>query len=160
MRSPAARDCATVGATGSWRIPDTDRQITGSRQHRTRLACAAVSTVIARRSDWQRMRIWASAHAVDDLYQGLVPATVPYFVLERHFSYAATSGLALAATVGSAVPQPLIGWIADRKRFSWLSPRALALAAIGFGFAGVAQSYAAVWLLLLLSGLGVALFHP
>jgi FSR family fosmidomycin resistance protein-like MFS transporter len=106
------------------------------------------------------MRVWATAHAVDDLYQGLVPATVPYFVLERNFSYAAASGLALAATVGSAVPQPLIGWIADRKRFSWLSPLGLALAAIGFGFAGVAHSYAAVWLLLLLSGLGVALFHP
>ena len=55
----------------------------------------------------QRMRVWATAHAVDDLYQGLVPATVPYFVLERNFSYAAASGLALAATVGSAVPQPL-----------------------------------------------------
>ena len=111
-------------------------------------------------SNWTRMRVWATAHAVDDLYQGLVPATVPYFVLERDFSYAAASGLALAATVGSAVPQLLVGWIADRRGLSWLSPAGLALAAIGFGLAGVAHSYVAVWLLLLLSGLGVAMFHP
>lgn len=106
------------------------------------------------------MRIWASAHAVDDLYQGLVPATVPYFVLERHFSYAAASGLALAATFGSALPQLLVGWIADRRAVRWMSPVGLALAAGGFGLAGLMQPYAAVFALLLVSGLGVALFHP
>ena len=106
------------------------------------------------------MRIWASAHAVDDLYQGLVPATVPFFVLERHFSYAAASGLALAATFGSALPQLLVGWIADRRAVRWMSPLGLALAAAGFGLAGTVDAYAAVWALLLTSGLGVALFHP
>jgi MFS transporter, FSR family, fosmidomycin resistance protein len=111
-------------------------------------------------SNWTRMRVWATAHAVDDLYQGLVPATVPYFVLERDFSYAAASGLALAATVGSAVPQLLVGWIADKRGLHWLSPVGLACAAVGFGLAGVVDSYVAVWLLLLLSGLGVAMFHP
>jgi len=111
-------------------------------------------------SNWTRMRVWATAHAVDDLYQGLVPATVPYFVLERDFSYAAASGLALAATVGSAVPQLLVGWIVDRHGLRWLSPAGLAVAATGFGLAGVVDSYVAVWLLLLLSGLGVAMFHP
>ena len=34
-------------------------------------------------SPWQRMRIWTTAHAVDDFYQGLVPAAVPFFVLQR-----------------------------------------------------------------------------
>ncbi|MDA0166361.1 MFS transporter [Solirubrobacter ginsenosidimutans] len=114
----------------------------------------------APRSAWQRMRVWATAHAVDDLYQGLVPATVPYFVLERDFSYSAASGLALAATVGSAVPQLLVGWAADRRGLSWLSPVGLALAATGFGLAGLAPTYATIWLALLLSGLGVAMFHP
>src|SRR4051794_26932657 len=113
------------------------------------------------RTDWQRMRIWGGAHAIDDLYQGLVPATVPYFVLGRGFSYAAASGLALAATVGSAVPQLLVGWVADRRTLRWMSPLGLVLAAAcGFGLAGVVPGYAAVWALLLVSGLGVALFHP
>src|SRR5579875_2053783 len=38
---------------------------------------------------WQRMRLWGLAHAIDDLYQGLVPASVPYFVLDRHYGYVA-----------------------------------------------------------------------
>ena len=57
-------------------------------------------------SAWRRVRLWAGAHAVDDLYQGLIRAAVPYFVLQRHFSYVEASGLVLAATLGSALPQP------------------------------------------------------
>src|SRR4051812_3925020 len=111
-------------------------------------------------TDWRRMRVWFAAHAVDDLYQGLVPAAIPYFVLERHYSYAAASGLALAATVGSAAPQLVVGLIADRRRLLWMSPRGLLLAGLGAGLAGLTRPYPAVFGLLVLSGLGVALFHP
>jgi MFS transporter, FSR family, fosmidomycin resistance protein len=111
-------------------------------------------------AEWKRMRVWFSAHAVDDLYQGIVPASIPFFVLERHYSYAAASGLALAATVGSAVPQLLIGLLADRRPLLWMAPLGLLLAGIGAGTAGLLDAYAAVFALLLLSGLGIAMFHP
>ncbi|HWK28330.1 MAG TPA: MFS transporter [Solirubrobacter sp.] len=111
-------------------------------------------------SNWQRMRVWATAHAVDDLYQGLVPAAVPFFVLERGYSYAAASGLALAATFGSAIPQPLIGHLADRHALRWLAPAGLILAAIGVGLSGLVVPYPAVFALLLVSGFGIAMFHP
>src|ERR1700749_5068013 len=55
---------------------------------------------------WRRMRLWIAAHAIDDMYQGLVPASVPYFVLDRHYSYVAASGLALAPTLQFHLPQP------------------------------------------------------
>ena len=106
------------------------------------------------------MRLWASAHAVDDFYQGLVPAAVPYFVLERHFSYLGASGLAMAATLGSALPQVAIGVLADRRRLSWMSPLGLTLAGVGAGLAGLAPGYVLVFGCLLLSGFGVAMFHP
>ena len=109
---------------------------------------------------WQRMRVWATAHATADLYQGLVPAAVPYFVLERNLSYSAASGLALAATFGSAVPQLAIGLLADRRRVRLMAPLGLILAAIGVGLTGVVASYPAVVALLLVSGFGVAMFHP
>jgi len=113
-----------------------------------------------RMTEWRRMRVWFSAHAIDDLYQGLVPAAIPYFVLERHYGYGAASGLALAATVGSAVPQLLVGVIADRRRVLWMAPLGLALAGVGVGLAGLVHLYGAVFVLLVLSGLGVAMFHP
>ncbi|MGW4773596.1 MFS transporter [Nocardia sp. NPDC004278] len=111
-------------------------------------------------SDWRRMRHWAIAHMVDDFYQGLVPASIPFFVLERDYSYVAASGLALAATLGSALPQPILGVLADRWRLLWLAPAGVSVAGLGAGLAGLAPTYPLVWALLLLSGLGVAAFHP
>lgn len=122
----------------------------------------SVETVAAKRGDpvWKRMRHWVFAHIVDDFYQGLVPASIPFFVLERDYSYVAASGLALAATLGSSLPQPVLGVLADRRKLLWLAPAGLAAAGIGAGLAGLAPSYPLVWILLLLSGLGVAAFHP
>ncbi|MEW1913539.1 MFS transporter [Kitasatospora sp. NPDC085895] len=109
---------------------------------------------------WRRMGLWGAAHAVDDFYQGLVPAVVPYFALDRGYDYVAVGGLAMAATVGSAVPQPFVGLAVDRWRLGGAAALGVALAGVGLGAAGLVSSYAAVWLLVLLSGLGVAMFHP
>ena len=106
------------------------------------------------------MRLWAAAHAIDDMYQGLVPASVPYFVLDRHYSYVAASGLALAATLGSSLPQPVIGLLVDKWRLGWMAAAGVSLAGAGAGLSGLAPAYPMVWLLLLASGLGVAMFHP
>jgi MFS transporter, FSR family, fosmidomycin resistance protein len=106
------------------------------------------------------MRLWAAAHAIDDMYQGLVPASVPYFVLDRHYSYVAASGLTLAATLGSSLPQPVIGLLVDKWRMGWMAAAGVSLAGIGAGLSGLAPAYPMVWALLLASGLGVAMFHP
>lgn len=117
-------------------------------------------TAAKRPGNWHRMRLWCAAHAVDDLYQGIVPASVPYFVLDRHYSYVAASGLALAATLGSSLPQPFIGLIVDRWRPGWMAAAGVSLAGAGAGLSGLAPAYLMVFLLLLFSGLGVAMFHP
>lgn len=111
-------------------------------------------------SAWRRMRLWALAHAIDDLYQGLVPSIVPYFVLDRHYGYVAASGLTLAATLGSAVPQPFFGVIADRRNAGWMAGAGVGLAGLGLSVAGLLPGYGAVWCAILLSGFGVAMFHP
>jgi len=92
-------------------------------------------------SIWQRMRVWGAAHAVDDLYQGLVPASVPYFVLDRHYGYVAASGLSLAATLGAALPQPIVGLLVDRYAASWLAPTGVGLAGVGVGLSGLVPGY-------------------
>jgi MFS transporter, FSR family, fosmidomycin resistance protein len=106
------------------------------------------------------MRLWAAAHAVDDVYQGLVPACVPYFVLDRHYGYVAASGLSLAATLGSALPQLVLGFAVDRYPLSWMAGAGVSLAGVGLGLSGVLPGYALVWMSLFASGLGVAMFHP
>ena len=111
-------------------------------------------------SAWRRMRLWAAAHAVDDLYQGLVPACVPYFVLDRHYGYVAASGLSLAATLGAALPQLAVGFVVDRYAVRWMAGAGVSLAGIGAGLSGILPGYALAWLALFASGLGVAMFHP
>ncbi len=112
------------------------------------------------RTTWQRMRLWTLAHAIDDLYPGLVPAIVPYFVLDRHYGYVAVSGLTLAATFGSSLPQPFFGLVVDRLRAGWMAGAGIGLAGLGLSLAGVFPAYAATWCMILLSGLGVSMFHP
>jgi MFS transporter, FSR family, fosmidomycin resistance protein len=126
----------------------------------TTAVASASASPPAPSSTWQRMRLWGIAHAVDDLYQGLVPASVPYFVLDRHYGYVAAAGLTMAATLGSSVPQPFVGVLVDRRRLPWLAAAGVALAGTALGLSGLLPSYAAVWALILLSGLGVAMFHP
>ncbi|MEV3936890.1 MFS transporter [Glycomyces sp. NPDC049804] len=111
-------------------------------------------------SPLRRMWLWGTAHAVDDLYQGLVPAVVPYFVLDRGYGYVAATGLTLAAALGASIPQPLFGLLVDRRRLDWFAPAGVALAGLGLGLAGLAGPYPLVLALVFLSGLGVAMFHP
>ena len=99
-------------------------------------------------------------HAVDDLYQGAVPALLPFFVAERHYSYAAASGLVLAGNLLASILQPAFGAITDKLRLGWLVGAGMSVAGIGVGLSGLSGSYQLTWLALSLSGLGVAAFHP
>lgn len=102
----------------------------------------------------------SGTHVADDLYQGVVPAVLPFFIIERGFSYAAVSGLVLAATLTSSVLQPVFGYLADRRPMTWVISGGLALGGIGAGLSGLFDSYALVWLCVALSGVGVAAYHP
>lgn len=102
----------------------------------------------------------SSAHLVDDAYQGVVPALLPFLVAERHYSYAAVSGLTLAATLLSSVAQPVFGWWTDRRPRRWMIPAGILTAATGVASVGLSSSYLLTWLVIALSGLGIAAFHP
>lgn len=104
--------------------------------------------------------LMTSAHVVDDLYQGAVPALLPFLVEQRHYSYTAVAGLTLAATVLSSVAQPAFGWWADRSPRRWLIPVGFLTAASGIALAGFTPNYLSTWLVIALAGLGVAAFHP
>ncbi|MEV4601389.1 MFS transporter [Amycolatopsis sp. NPDC049253] len=106
------------------------------------------------------MVVLVVGHAVDDLYQGAVPALVPFLVAERSYGYLAASGITLAATLLSAVVQPLFGVLTDRRALPWLVPAGMTVAGAGIGLSGLGNSYTLTWLAIALSGLGVAAYHP
>ena len=95
-----------------------------------------------------------------DIAQGSVPALLAFLVSRDHLSYAAASALILAATVSSSVIQPLFGHVSDRRSLPWLMPLGPALGGLGVALAGLAPSYALTFAAVVVSGLGVAAFHP
>ncbi|MET8003227.1 MFS transporter [Nonomuraea glycinis] len=107
-----------------------------------------------------RITILAAGHACVDVYQGAVPALVPFLVAGRGYGYVAVSGVVLAATLLSSVVQPVFGALTDRWRMPWLIPVSMTTAGLGVALSGVAGSYALTWLAVALSGLGVAAYHP
>ncbi len=104
--------------------------------------------------------MFAISHAVDDMYQGAVPALLPFFVADRHYSYAAAAGLMFALTALSSAIQPVFGALTDRLHLYWLVPAGLTLAGIGVALSGLTSSYPLTFLAIAVGGVGVAAFHP
>lgn len=113
-----------------------------------------------RAARFRPLTLLSVGHACVDVYQGAVAALVPFFVAERAYSYAAASGVVLAASLLSSVVQPLFGVLTDRRPLPWLLPVSTLTAGAGVAMAGVSGSYAATLAVVALSGVGVAAYHP
>ena len=106
------------------------------------------------------MAALSGGHTFTDMGQGAIPAMLPFLIAGRGYSYAAASALVLAATVSSSIVQPIFGAASDRRSLPWLMPGGLALTGVGLALSGVAPSYPLTFAAIVLSGLGVAAFHP
>jgi MFS transporter, FSR family, fosmidomycin resistance protein len=126
----------------------------------TETGAPAAPTTAPARGDIRAVGLLTVGHVANDINQGAVPALLPFLVLERGLSYAAAGGLVMAATVLSSAVQPLFGWLADARSAPWLVPGGLFTAGLGVALVGVAPTYPLIVAAVLLSGLGVAAFHP
>ena len=99
-------------------------------------------------------------HLITDMTQGAVPALLPFLIAEHHLSYAAAAGIVFAMTVVSSLVQPLFGYFADRLSRPWFMPVGVLLAGLGIAVTGVAPNYRFILLVVAVSGLGVAAYHP
>jgi MFS transporter, FSR family, fosmidomycin resistance protein len=110
--------------------------------------------------DKKAMAALSSGHMVTDLAQGALPALLPFLVLKFDLSYTMAAALVLAGTISSSVIQPLFGLWSDVRGALWLLPAGVAIAGAGMAGASVAPAYPLVLLAILVSGLGVAAYHP
>jgi FSR family fosmidomycin resistance protein-like MFS transporter len=106
------------------------------------------------------MATLSAGHLFTDVSQGSVPALLLFLISRDHLSYAAVSALVLAATISSSVIQPVLGHLSDRRSLPWLMPLGPALGGLGIALVGVAPSYGVIFACIVLSGIGVAAFHP
>src|SRR6476619_4810013 len=106
------------------------------------------------------MAALSSGHLATDFANGALPALLPFFVDKFALSYTLAAAVILASAVSSSIVQPLFGLWSDRRGAIWLLPAGVALAGIGIALAAVAPSYWLVLVFVVVSGLGVAAFHP
>jgi FSR family fosmidomycin resistance protein-like MFS transporter len=106
------------------------------------------------------MALLATAHLADDLNQSFIPALLPYLIVERHLSHQTAGTLVLCQAMSSSVIQPAIGHLADRRSMPWLIAVGLLLAGGGVAALGVLPTMPLLFLAALISGIGVAMFHP
>ena len=120
----------------------------------------AAATVRPTGVDRRAMAMLSAGHLFTDVGQGSIPALLPFLIVRDHLSYAGASALILAATIASSVIQPLFGHLSDRRSLPWLMPAGPILGGLGVALAAVAPSYALTFAAVVVSGIGVAAFHP
>lgn len=126
------------------------------------VALPSVASLPAERArpDMRLLGLLALGHMVIDINQGSLPAILPVLKDALNLSYAATGMIVLTANVTSSLIQPLFGYFADKTARRWLLPLSVLLSSLGLGFLGFAPSYAAVLTLVMITGFGVAAYHP
>lgn len=106
--------------------------------------------------------IWilSLGHLVTDINQGALPAMLPFFIAAYDLSYTAAASIVFAANLSSSVIQPIFGYAADRFSKPWLLSLGLILAGVGLGLTGLCKSYQLIMVLAVISGIGIAAYHP
>jgi FSR family fosmidomycin resistance protein-like MFS transporter len=110
--------------------------------------------------DKRAMTLLSAGHLGTDFANGALPALLPFLVDRFGLSYTLAATLMLASAVSSSVIQPLFGLWSDRRGALWLLPAGVGVAGAGIALAADAPSYWLVLLLVVVSGIGVAAYHP
>ncbi len=100
------------------------------------------------------------AHMCDDINQGALVATIPFLVLYGGYSYAAAAAVLFASNAASGIIQPLFGWLGDKVSRPWFMSLGIFLAGLGMTGVGLFSDYPLVMASAVVSGIGIAMFHP
>ncbi len=123
-------------------------------------AHAAAAPADRARPNYRLLVLLALGHLVIDTNQGSLPALLPYLKVALGLTYTATGVIVLMANITSSLVQPLFGFLADKTARRWLLPLSVVLSSLGLALSGVAPSYYAVLALVMVSGFGIAAYHP
>src|SRR5438445_818333 len=110
--------------------------------------------------DRRAMALLSTAHMATDFANGALPALIPFLKDRFSLSYTLVGVLILASQASSSLIQPLFGLWSDRRGALWMLPGGVVLAGVGIALAADAPRYWLVVVLVLVSGIGVAAFHP
>ncbi len=102
----------------------------------------------------------ALAHALNDAYASFLAPLLPRIMEKLEISIALAAALAMTFSIAASLLQPLLGYLADkhgRRAFLVAGP---ITTGVFISLMGLAPGFWTLMLLLTLSGLGSATFHP
>jgi len=106
------------------------------------------------------LAILSIGHLITDINQGALPALLPYFKEAFNLSYTMAGVILLSANLTSSIIQPALGHLSDRRPIGWFLPLAPFIACLGLSLTGFISNYSLLLLCVILSGFGIASFHP
>ena len=108
----------------------------------------------------RRLGVLTLGHFTIDAYSSFFLPLLPLLAQRLGLNYAMVGGLTAMASLSSSFLQPPFGMLADRLRRPWFVAFGPMIAAVFMASVGLAPSYEVLVALLVLGGVGVAMFHP
>lgn len=110
--------------------------------------------------DYRGLVLLSMGHMITDITSGALPAMLPFLKEALGLSYAMAGTVVLVSNLMSSVIQPAFGYLTDRKSLLWFLPMGCFCAGLGMALVGWSASYHQLIIMVALSGLGVAIYHP
>ncbi|NOY60709.1 MAG: MFS transporter [Calditrichaeota bacterium] len=107
-----------------------------------------------------RVALLSAAHFVNDTYPGFVAPLLPLLMDKIGFGLTLAAVLTSIMAVFNSLAQPLFGHLADRMKTPYFTIFGPLVTAVFLGSIGLWHSYAALIVILVISGLGTSAFHP
>src|SRR4030043_1245374 len=106
------------------------------------------------------LALLSTAHLVTDVNQGALPALLPFFKEALNLSYTMAGTILLSANIPSSIIQPVFGHLSDRRPIGWVLPFSPLIACLGLSLSGLISNYSVLLICVMVSGIGIASFHP
>ncbi len=99
-------------------------------------------------------------HLTVDLYQGALPAILPFLKENLGLTYTMAGVIMIVANFTSSLMQPIFGLLSDKEEQPFLLPLGVFTAGLGYSLLSVPSQYLGVLGLVIVGGLGVSAYHP
>lgn len=107
-----------------------------------------------------RITLISSAHFINDTYPGFLAPLLPLLMDKIGFGLTMAAFLASIMAIFNSLAQPVFGHLADRMKRPHMVVWGPLLTTLFFGSIGLVNSYTALVIILIISGIGTAAFHP
>lgn len=99
-------------------------------------------------------------HLLNDLIQGVIPATYPLLKEEHHLSFSQVGMITLVYQIAASIFQPVVGSFTDRRPVPYSQIIGMSFSLVGMLLFSQAHSYAWILVAVFLVGIGSSIFHP